>query len=469
MAAYVPLVSQDPASGGGAVESWTLTSEKYVSRRDRLKARLIASLPRFAQPGGLRHRKIGPTSYLDALRGYAACCVFIAHSFNSDMPTWRRQPFVSIVFNGAGMVALFFVISGYALGCRMLMMIRKQESEKLLNSLASSTFRRYIRLYLSSIVAMFYAMVLVRLQLYNGMHQPMYRDTLWLQLVDFMGDVIHFMNPFGDIRGWVNPGVFDSSYLGVLWSIPVEYRGSIALFAFCTGVCKMTTRARMISTWVIIVFCYIWQACYISGFMGGFFIADLSLSRHPERYLNLPCNPAVSAASSSTSSCPQSLLSKVGHITLLVLGILLLGQTDSHRLGIWGAFPWGYLRTWEPYWWDRSGKHMFWLGPGAFLLCYALEFYPALQRPLHWRFSQYLGDISFGIYVTHVPTIIATYYKFLVPWREATLGSSYLAFFPGIVLAFVIIFTVSDYFSRVDAAVVKFARWSQSKLFIQWH
>ena len=489
MATYVPLVNQNTSEHNGeSMESWTLTSEKYVSRRDRLKARAIAALPRFAQPGGIKHRKIGPTSYLDALRGYAALAVFIAHIFNADVPTWRRQPFISVMFNGAGMVAIFFVISGYALGCRMLMLIRRQESEKLLNALASSTFRRYIRLYGSSVCAMVYAMILVRLRVYKGMHQDMYKPTLWLQLVDFAGDVVNFCNPFGDIRGWVNPGVFDSSYLGVLWSIPVEYRGSIALFAFCVGACKLSTRARMISMWIIIVLCYIWQACYISEFMAGLFIADLSLSRHPERWMtSIPSqqpqqqssNPSSSTSAATTitttpahpsgRTTTPTFLNKVGLITLLLTGIILLGQPDRTDLGIWGPFPWKYLKSWEPYWWDKSGRHMFWLGPGAFMVCYALEFYPSLQRPLNTRWSQYLGDLSFGIYVTHIPTTYSVYYRYLVPLRDRYWGNGYVAHFPGVVVCFLLIFAVSDYFARVDVRVVKVARWAQNRLFVQWH
>ncbi len=79
------------------------------------------------------------------------------------------------------MVALFFVISGYALGYRLLILTRQGDTERLLNALASSTFRRYFRLYLSSVVACMIALGLVRLRFWNGMQGGCWRDSFIAQ------------------------------------------------------------------------------------------------------------------------------------------------------------------------------------------------------------------------------------------------------------------------------------------------
>jgi len=68
---------------------WALDPEKQpTSRRtlwkQHLYSALITALPRYIRPGGLRDRDIGPTSYLDALRGYAAFNVFIFHIFGTN-------------------------------------------------------------------------------------------------------------------------------------------------------------------------------------------------------------------------------------------------------------------------------------------------------------------------------------------------------------------------------------------------
>lgn len=446
--------------------AWMSVLEKRAGNRRYLKERLISALPGFARPTALRYRDIGPTSYLDGLRGYASLFVLFGHYFDSPKEnTWRQQPFINVVFNGSGMVALFFIISGYALGYRLLILIRKREGDRLLHALASSTFRRYVRLYASAGCACLMAMIMVRLRLYDGMHPPIHKETFTSQLADLTVDFVRFCNPFADIKGWVNPKVFDSKYLSQMWSIPVEYRGSVALFSFLTAACQLKTRDRMIVTWLVIFICYLWQAVYISEFMAGLFIADLSLSRHPERLTKTP--PPVPIERSDTSR-HTSRRERLGYVSLFVLGLFLLSQPDGVNLGILGPYPWRFLKHFIPIWWDKTGGHLFWNGFGAFALTYALEFCPYLQKPLHSRFSQYLGDLSFGIYATHPPVIIALYHGVLQPFRQRYLGESYLAYLPGVLITLLVVFAFADYFSRVDKAVVRVAGRLQKALFVGW-
>jgi len=237
-----------------------------------------------------------------------------------------------------------------------------------------------------------------------------------------------------------------------MWSIAAEYRGSVALFAFCTAVCKMSTKTRMVSTWVMIVACYIWQAVYIAEFMAGLFIADLALSRSPER-LDSPW------AIPKQHPDGQKRRSKLKHISIFILGMFLLSQPGFVQ------FPWNHLAGAIPYWWNPDGKYLFWYGFGAFAVVYALEFYPALQKPLHWRLSQYLGDISFGLYAMHGPFVLGTYMQVIIPLREQYLGHSVLKYIPGFIIYPLIVLIASDYFERVDKTVVRLARSLQSFMF----
>lgn len=461
MARYTPLVGQDQAhtlnTKNEPLPIWKLESksETWPSSRDGFKQRLVSVLPRFAQPGGIQHRKLGPTSYLDALRGWAAVGIFWAHSFNVGGDNWRRQPFLNVIFNGASMVALFFVISGYVLGYRLLIFMRKAESEALLTSLASSTFRRYIRLYGSAACACLIAMVLMRLRIYEGCYPPdsIRKETLWQQFVDYTFDMIYFTNPFGHIRGWPSDDIATSRYLSPMWSIAAEYRGSVALFAFCTAVCKMSTKTRMISTWVVMVVCYIWQAVYIAEFMAGLFIADLALSRSPER-LESPWTIPKQHPDG------QKRRSKAKHICIFLVGLFLLSQPDTFNL-----FPWNHMAGAIPCWWNPDGKYLFWYGFGAFALVYSLEFFPALQKPLHWRLSQYLGDISFGLYAMHGPFLLGPYMQVMIPLREQYMGNSVLKYIPGFIIYPLMVLIAADYFERIDKTVVRLARCLQGIMF----
>lgn len=449
-----------------------------TSRWNRARGLLKSALPRFAQPGKFKQRNARPTSYLDALRGYAAFAVFLSHAFNSKEDTWRRLPFISTVFNGAGMVSLFFVISGYALGYRLLILIRRRKSDRLLNALASSSFRRYIRLYLSSIIAITLTLPLVRYRLYDGMVIPIYRAGLSDQIKDCIQDIVRFCNPFANLKGWVYNGLFHPKYLGVLWTIPVEYRGSVALFSFCTASCQLSVRSRTLLMWSIIIACYVWQVLYVSEFMAGLWIAELTLSRHPERLEDTTHPTAATAFASITennswtlfkrSNIWTSLFSRVGHVTLLVLGLFLLGAPPQENNGVLAPFPWSYLHKAVPCWWEPTFDQIFWLGPGAVAVIYALEFYPALQRPFNTPFSQYMGELSFGIYVLHVPTVFAFLWHVMHPFRQKYLGENTLAYVPGVLLTILVVISVGDYFSRIDQRVIRLARWMQGRLFIPW-
>lgn len=139
--------------------------KQYKTFSSLTKSSCIAVLPRFCRPQALKVRgKPHPTSYLEALRGYAAFTVYVCHmvTFNAYNPSYRRQPFLLILFAGPGMVALFYVISGCALSYSLLKNIRRQESASTFEGLVSSTFRRYYRLYGSTVLAIFISLVMVR-------------------------------------------------------------------------------------------------------------------------------------------------------------------------------------------------------------------------------------------------------------------------------------------------------------------
>lgn len=106
-------------------------------------ALLLSLRPRYMRKGGLKPtKKAHLTTYLDALRGWAAVIVLNSHHFPYKRAWIINQPFVRIIFGGRGMVDVFFVISGYVLSYRMLKLMRTQQAVPLLDTVVSSVFRR---------------------------------------------------------------------------------------------------------------------------------------------------------------------------------------------------------------------------------------------------------------------------------------------------------------------------------------
>lgn len=185
-------------------------------------------------------RPIHATAWLDGMRGVAALLVYIYHLSYSihDVDTaWTydgkqgflRLPLIRFFYNGHFMVAIFFVLSGYALSYKPVKQIRKQETQPLLEGLASSVFRRWMRLFLPCFVSTLMIVALLRLGAYDWTrgiaydqarltfhrerHAERY-ETLGKQMWAWTTAFFAFANPFTARDMPMDPH---------LWTISIEY------------------------------------------------------------------------------------------------------------------------------------------------------------------------------------------------------------------------------------------------------
>ncbi|KAK5053889.1 hypothetical protein LTR84_001851 [Exophiala bonariae] len=434
-----------------------------------VKQALIQALPRLFRPTSLRKTfEPGPTAYLDALRGYAAWNVFLAHGYKGYHFWYKQQPFLSALMAGEAMVALFFVISGYVLSYRLLIYTRNRSGEMLLVGLASSTFRRGIRLYGSTIVALFAALILVRLRLYTDAGKGnFYFESMWIQLNDWFWTLFYFLNPFSNqIWGYYKEESLQNKYLGQMWTIPVELRGSMILFIYIAATCKLPVYTRIALTCLLVIVSHYWMVLYVAQFLMGMLIAEFALLRYPERL-----TVSVSLTEHRNGPREQSVASKCFWTLVFIVGLFLLGQPDedTNTLGIFGDWPWALLRSWLPNWLGYGEKIYWYLGFGSFFLILGLEMYPTLQVPLRWGWSQYVGELSFGIYALHVPLIFTiTIYWWDPKVRVANEWGDGWGVLPGALVIHVAVFTCADYFNRIDKRVVRLGRWIQEQCFERW-
>lgn len=179
------------------------TSVQRIYRNPRALARLILRglLPSFISSrssADTKPEKLHPTSYLDGIRGLAAFCVCLCHlsytlfvitigygqvdtlkegdelprvdyviSKPGDNNRLIQLPFLRLIYSGPPAVALFFIISGYALSMKPIRQIRSRSYDSLLGTLSSSIFRRGLRLFLPCFASTFIILVMVRLGLYE--------------------------------------------------------------------------------------------------------------------------------------------------------------------------------------------------------------------------------------------------------------------------------------------------------------
>jgi peptidoglycan/LPS O-acetylase OafA/YrhL len=397
-------------------------------------------------------RKLHPTSYLDGLRGIAALIVFIDHFtlnwyfdlrhgyLNTPEDAYVLQlPFIRLLFAGRASVGVFFVISGFVLSHKSLKQIRSGEKNRVLDSLSSSVFRRGMRLHIPIFFGTFISMLLA----YNELYMPVPArsetipptfPTLREQFWDWWAKTMEVVFPF---RGVDPNSPYGPVYNGHLWTIPIEFYGSIVVFATVLGLSRVRNSIRMtlvagLATWSLQRGRWdLWL------FLGGVFLAEYSLVSSSPSELNLPTTrtfrerlPSSTFLNIDTSKITTSPTIRILLKTLSILSRLLiqcltrlktltlnlfstpltlaLFTTSLFLLSYAGessspGFYHSFLPNYTPQLYLNAylGAEHFWISLGSVLLVFTLIHSQFLQRIFTTPFAQYLGDISYALYIVH--------------------------------------------------------------------
>ncbi|KAK0728620.1 acyltransferase family-domain-containing protein, partial [Lasiosphaeria miniovina] len=428
--------------------------------------------------------RLGPTAYLDGMRGLAAFFVFFCHYFytcfhiaggwgnDGDRFWFLRLPFVRLVYSGPPMVCVFFVISGYALSLKPLRLARARSSAAFASTMSSFVFRRGLRLFLPTAISTLIIVLLLRLGLYEwtrdfandptylrNVREPHYGrlPTLHAQLEDWFWAVVNFVHvwdwdPFGGSTG-----------LDVhLWTIPVEFRCSMMLFLTLIGTARLRTAIRFLVLAMIMTFTYRSVRWEMLLFFSGMALAEIDVIRDAH-------------ATGGSSSSPTTAITTTGEanrmlwLALSAVGLYLMSQPD---VGSETTPGFVMLCNLIPGWWPPHDRYRYWQSVGAVLFVGAVargvprrDWQQVFSHPA----AQYLGRISYAVYLVHGPVMHTLGYAFeRAVWTHITGVQSEFAYVTGFMIASVfVIFSVisaADLFWRaVDAPVVRFSRWLEAR------
>ncbi|KAI1409504.1 acyltransferase family-domain-containing protein [Hypoxylon sp. FL1857] len=394
-------------------------------------------------------RKPHSTEYLDGVRGVASLIVFILHwthipypSVNSgwgykDNTSFWLLPFIRIIYSGAAMVSVFFVVSGFVLSHRFIQRMHRREYTELFSGLTSLTFRRAIRLFLPAFASSTMAFICACLGIINvpsKVDGKPFEHSLssYLEYLDMES------NPWdwtADFSGFYNPQ---------LWSIAVEFRGSMVVFLLLVGLAKTRTAVRLAVEGVIMAHCFGHKRWDVALFIAGMMLAEL------EVLLKKPQRP-------SARKLVNALL-----ILTMIFGLFLCGYPRDHNT----QTP-GYI--WTKYVWPFTAyRRRFWLAIGAMLFVGPMAFLPSVQSVFLTRPARYLGRISFALYLVH-GLGNRTIGKWLLNTCWALIGEEgfwpyAISFTISTTLYFPIVIWASDMFWRgVDVPSTNFARWLEKR------
>lgn len=449
----------------------------FVSK-SALVGLIIALIPSFLRRStrSSAKQKLHPTAYLDGLRGTAAFIVFIHHSIidwfpalshgygslgTSDTTLLLQLPIVRIVYAGRGMVAVFFIISGYVLSYKALRLMHEQQYSKLLDSFASSAFRRSMRLYLPCIASTFTSLLFCRAGWYiqdplvqNAI--PPVQETFYAQVQHWAFHTFLIVNPFQLVDG---RNIYSPPYDGHLWTIPIEFHGSIIVFLIllCLSRARKFVRLALLTTLVFFTLCIAQWHLFL--FLSGTLFCDIHFIRlaHIDSF-----NSLLPSSTNAVQKPSRHRLVQLIACTGFFLGLWMLSFPDEDATSSPGYLT--IIANTPSIYWDFNIVARFWLAVGAFLLFLSVTLSPLLQSIFSSHFPQYLGKISFALYIVHGPILYTMGMKLLYSAIEHSGGGLRFAaaFVGSMIVDSAVCFWAADLFWRhVDVRSVTFAGWLQ--------
>jgi peptidoglycan/LPS O-acetylase OafA/YrhL len=430
-------------------------------------------------------KPLSSTAWLDGLRGVAAFFVVFYHYSHKFIPdlvmAWNAEsntrsifqlPFFRIIFSGTAMVGLFFVISGYVLSYKALKLARKSDLEVLLKSLASSTFRRAMRLFIPTVVSTFCVMLFTWADFFGSgpdSRAPPRGATLWQNLIIWWNATIQLTDPFRVITAG---GVYEPMYDANLWTIPVEFRGSIVVFITVLGLSTAKNGVRLSILAGLVIYCTLRLYTEMVLFIGGILLAEI----HHARAESSDYTPLALDGQNQRAEKPRSKVSLWLHnglcLSLFLLSIFILG-IPYLDFGAATSPVYSILVSWTPssYMVVSVLAQFFWIMIGAIICVATLDYSTWLQNIFTTGFAQYLGRISYALYLVH-GTLLYTLGAHMVPavLRLTGVDSAAKLFFGHLIsgsILLVVIIWVADLFSRgVDEKSVSFVRWISKKCLV---
>lgn len=410
-------------------------------------ALLPAHIQRMVQNEPREPRRVFSTSYLNGFRGVMAFLVFVRHftlPWQADLDyglgqgenhtgILRLPPF-RILYAGPN-VPVFLVVSGYVMSLKPLKLIAKGQKEAFLDATVSSVFRRAARIFPPPIFASFLYMVAVHFSLfklqYHAMNgyvppHPKRLPTFFGQLQDWLQFVFQDLtNPWS----WKTP---NAVYGPHLWTIGLQFRSSMVLFLVQIGLAntRKTVRQTTLVGLFIICMCYgRWDAAL---YCSGMFLAGVDIGNEGKSDFDVASTLDLEEGRSSTSRSRKHWL-RVWWTIVLLLGLYLSCYPRARQDG--GAPGWRALYNIDPY-------YQYWQGCGALLLIWCLTTCKAAQVPFNWEVPQYLGEISFSLYIVHEPLLHVVGYSIMNMVWSITGNETNFRYQLGFVIALILTSTI---------------------------
>jgi peptidoglycan/LPS O-acetylase OafA/YrhL len=308
---------------------------------------------------------------LDGLRGVAALVVVFSHYFAAMAPAltadveahphWIADLPLAVAFNGPFAVVVFFVLSGFV--------VSKSVARRS-DPLALTIGLRYLRLTLPAVASVLIAWALLRLFPTSASQLHALGGAKWL-LYTHNGDIPSFAAAVKDgLYGIYRWGLSD--FNNVLWTMRAELVGSVAIYLVYALLPHRHRVAALVATLPLIAL--LGQPLYYCAFSFG----------------------ALMQEAWSAGRLPRVM-------PALFIGVgLLLGSQGAGFADRYGFDDWPELL-------QPGNKEGALYALAATFVVYGCLASRSVARLLTSRACLFLGRISFGLYLIHVPLLMTLF------------------------------------------------------------
>jgi peptidoglycan/LPS O-acetylase OafA/YrhL len=418
-----------------------------------------------------------PTSYLNGLRGVTAVKVFTFHytfvfsdfgfqpwGVNERHMYFLELPIIRYFYSGFTS-HVFFGIAGYLTSLRLFQLLEKNDAtnhSKVLLNVSGSLFRRALRLYLPLMIITLITTTYIYFGFYE-FNRPLILDHVklfpgdWYEpkpvmAATYSAQIRHWCHEMFDITNIVTENTVYPYHDQHLWSILSEMRASLHLYGILIAVAQCKPHVRIIVMFFLTFMYFIWNHWEIWVYILGGIVAQIDViltnrdksereslelkdlapipnghAPGPNGHAGEPSPPPPPQISKPTHEFPSlpkrlagkytpSLRSIIRLLCFLAAFYLLSYPIDGAR-----DYAPGYitLNKLIPEWMQRKDKFYPNIGTALLLLllCRSNPTTSKWRRFLDSEIPQYLGKISFALYLVHGPIMHAVGY--MVPHKVA--------------------------------------------------
>ncbi|OAQ59173.1 acetyl transferase [Pochonia chlamydosporia 170] len=295
--------------------------------------------------------------------------------------------------------------------------------------------------------------------------QPPQYDSFFTQLIEWAKHAITISDFVSGNMG--RGGEYDPN----LWTIPMEFTCSLFIFLALLAFSRLKPSARLRLEIFIVLYCLYYAYWQMFLFCGGMLLCDWSFYLTqivPESTWGgsiIRIKPMVKIWGKVVDKYCQ--LRHAVWAASLILAIHVLGM-PAVGYGLENSPGFKTLSTLVPA--NYAGAPTdFWMSLGAVWLILTIDRSPWLQKVFSMRIPQYLGKISFSLYLVHGPILYTLGWHLLKWCTKWTDDETNLQYGLGICIAacgfWPVVIWVADFVTRrVDTPAVRFGQWAYSEL-----